>query len=310
VTQYEYDGDGNRISKTVDGVTTNYINDVALPLVQVLFETDEAGIVQSSYTYGNDLISSINHTLSTINYFHYDGLGSVRQLTDDTETVVAEYTYDAFGNVIAQTAGGGMAYHTPEENNPINKAGLVLLLCFVSGLGIVTIKSRKGGLIILLSTALMTVSIPTSTAIEADATGNPYGFTGESQFGEGDDLVFLRARYYSPSIGRFISRDPILSIARISNGFIWGIPYLIHSPQSLNPYVYVRNNPINHIDPTGLKVDKKCFWNCMLLVCGPDAIGNVGLICLGCAKLTHPVAIAACLVACGAGVVGIICTPV
>jgi len=41
-------------------------------------------------------------------------------------------------------------------------------------------------------------------------------------------------RYYDPEIGRYISRDPI--------GYGDG----------LNPYLYVHNNPINHIDPLGL----------------------------------------------------------
>ena len=203
---------------------------------------------------------SINHTLSTINYFNYDGLGSVRQLTDDTEAVVAEYTYDAFGNVIAQTTGG-MAYHTPVEDEPINTAGLVLLLCFVSGLGIVTIRSkpirRIGGrrgilLILVLSTALITISIPTSMAIETDETGNPYGFTGESQFGEGDDLIFLRARYYNPSTGRFISRDPILEPMQLGSNFVWVLPSSIYQPKSLYSYVYCGNNPVNYVDPRGL----------------------------------------------------------
>jgi RHS repeat-associated protein len=42
-------------------------------------------------------------------------------------------------------------------------------------------------------------------------------------------------RYYDPEIGRYITRDPI--------GYGDG----------LNVYLYVRNNPINHIDPLGLK---------------------------------------------------------
>lgn len=55
-TKYAYDGNGTRTSKTQGGVTTKYINDVALPLVQVLTETDNAGTIQASYMYGQGLI--------------------------------------------------------------------------------------------------------------------------------------------------------------------------------------------------------------------------------------------------------------
>jgi hypothetical protein len=50
-------------------------------------------------------------------------------------------------------------------------------------------------------------------------------------------LVFLRARYYDPGIGRFISKDPFP-----------GVPSL---PSTLHPYQYALNNPINLVDPSG-----------------------------------------------------------
>jgi YD repeat-containing protein len=56
-TSYQYDGDDNRTSKTQNGVKTKYINDVALSLVQVLTETDDAGNIEAGYTYGQGLIS-------------------------------------------------------------------------------------------------------------------------------------------------------------------------------------------------------------------------------------------------------------
>jgi RHS repeat-associated protein len=64
-------------------------------------------------------------------------------------------------------------------------------------------------------------------------SNNTYGFTGEQQFKETDDLVFLRARYYDPKVGRLISRDPM--------GYI----------DSVNLYTYSLNNPVNYTDPTG-----------------------------------------------------------
>jgi uncharacterized protein RhaS with RHS repeats len=46
--------------------------------------------------------------------------------------------------------------------------------------------------------------------------------------------VYYRARYYSPGIGRFVSRDPI--------GLQGGV----------NLYSYVNDNPVNYTDPMGL----------------------------------------------------------
>lgn len=51
-------------------------------------------------------------------------------------------------------------------------------------------------------------------------------------------LYFYGARYYDPSLGRFITADPTIQK-----------PY---DPQDLNRYTYCRNNPINYTDPTGL----------------------------------------------------------
>jgi RHS repeat-associated protein len=64
-----------------------------------------------------------------------------------------------------------------------------------------------------------------------------YKFTSKERDGEtGND--YFGARYNSSSMGRFLTPDPL------------GGEKL--DPQTLNKYSYVRNNPINRIDPTGL----------------------------------------------------------
>src|SRR5208337_3736918 len=101
-----YDGDGNRVSETVGGVTTNYLVDTQNPTgyAQVVDEL-QSGTVSRTYSYGLERVSetqSINSTLTT-SFYGYDGHGSVRQLTNSSGAVTDSYEYDAFGNLINQT---------------------------------------------------------------------------------------------------------------------------------------------------------------------------------------------------------------
>jgi len=81
--------------------------DLNRSLVQVLMETDATDTITAEYTYGNDLIS--RHTSAT-SYYHYDGLGSARQLSDSSETITDTYTYEAFGKVVASSGSSNNAY--------------------------------------------------------------------------------------------------------------------------------------------------------------------------------------------------------
>jgi len=63
------------------------------------------------------------------------------------------------------------------------------------------------------------------------------GYIGEWQDGD-VELVYLRARWYAPGVGRFTQRD------------VWEGDWL--RPQSLHAYVYVENNAVNLTDPSGL----------------------------------------------------------
>jgi len=101
-----YDGDGNRVSETVAGVTTNYLVDTVNPTgyAQVLDEL-QSGTVTRTYAYGLERISE-NQIISsawTPSFYGYDGHGSVRQLTNSAGAVTDTYDYDAFGNLVNQT---------------------------------------------------------------------------------------------------------------------------------------------------------------------------------------------------------------
>ena len=174
-----YDGDGNRVSKTVGGVTTQYLVDDLNPTgyAQVVEEVVN-GAVTRQYTYGLQRISQnlspsvTGNNTWTPSFYVYDGGGSVRQLTNDNGVVTDDYEYDAFGNSF----------------------------------------TKQG------------------------TTPNNYLYRGE-QFDADLGLYYLRARYYNPNTGRFMSRDPEAGQAI--------------DPQSLHKYLYAGGDPINMMDPTG-----------------------------------------------------------
>jgi RHS repeat-associated protein len=71
-------------------------------------------------------------------------------------------------------------------------------------------------------------------------TPNNYLYRGE-QFDSDLGLYYLRARYYNPATGRFMSRDP-------ENG-------IITDPKTLHKYDYAGGDPVNLKDPTGREDD-------------------------------------------------------
>ena len=106
-----YDGDGNRVAKTVGGVKTKYLVDTnnLTGYAQVVEEltgiSGQPAVVTRVYDYGLDLISQIQLIESawTTSYYGYDGHGSVRFLTDASGAITDTYTYDAFGILISRT---------------------------------------------------------------------------------------------------------------------------------------------------------------------------------------------------------------
>jgi RHS repeat-associated protein len=69
-----------------------------------------------------------------------------------------------------------------------------------------------------------------------ETSRNRSRYRGE-QYDSDLGLYYLRARYYNPATGRFLSRDPEDGNAK--------------DPASLHKYLYANGDPVNGIDPTG-----------------------------------------------------------
>ncbi|MCU7905887.1 MAG: tandem-95 repeat protein, partial [Candidatus Thiodiazotropha sp. (ex Epidulcina cf. delphinae)] len=98
-TEYRYNPNGIRNAKTEGGVTTSYTVDENRDYAQVLIEDN--GTSPVSYTYGDDLISQTRDGATS--FYHYDGLGSTRSLTDSLGNLTDTYDYEAFGEVLNRT---------------------------------------------------------------------------------------------------------------------------------------------------------------------------------------------------------------
>jgi RHS repeat-associated protein len=160
----------------------------------------------------------------------------------------ASFQYDAFGRRVLNAAGHGILY---DGVNPVQElSGSTVTANLLTGLGVDEVFTRtdSAGARSFLADALgSTISLTDANgAVQTQYTYGPFGattatgatsgnsfeFTGRENDGTG--LYYYRARYYSPTLQRFISEDPI--------GFGGG----------LNFYGYVGNDPTGRIDPLGL----------------------------------------------------------
>jgi len=106
--------------------------------------------------------------------------------------------------------------------------------------------------------------VATQASVAYDPFGNITSFSNINPFefqkqwlDSESDMYFLRARSYDPALGRFISKDPVKGP--------------LAQPQSLNPYQYAYNNPVNLSDPSGKQVAQ------ILQACANSAVNAVNL---------------------------------
>lgn len=113
---YTYDEDNRRISKTIGTETIQYHYDG--DSIDVLYETDGSGNILRQYVYSDDNIRLAMKMNGKTLYYHYNAHGDVVALTDEAGKTVANYEYDAWGNVLKSEATT-----TEAKANPYGYAG-------------------------------------------------------------------------------------------------------------------------------------------------------------------------------------------
>ncbi len=251
-TSWVYDSVGNRLSQDDAGVVTTYVyndND------QLLTETSGSDV--NTYIYdanGNTQQKRVNGVTEVTYQWDFED-----RLVGATNASNVSYTYDENGIRQSQTVGGVTTRFLVDPNR--DYAQVIEERDGAGGVGVVythgddlisqqRIADGKTGFYHydgLGSTRLVTANngIEVNEYVyEAFGTEessnesqvNSFRYTGE-HFDQDLGGYYLRARYLSPSLGRFYSSDKFV-----------GHPQL---PATLHKYSYANNDPVLFVDPSG-----------------------------------------------------------
>lgn len=237
---YSYDGVGNRLASQL---SANYTYQRFNRL------TSTSGV---TYVYDADGNMTSKTDASGATQYAWDFENRLKQVTLPNGTTVG-YKYDALGRRIQRTpsigASTNFVYDGQDVLKDLNSDGSTV--DYLNGPGVDNKLRLTDSRLIALgplyflqdqlgSTTALTNSLGAPVAqVSYDAFGNSngssltrYDYTGRERDAI-TGLLYYRARWYDPQVGRFISEDPI--------GLSGGI----------NQFVYVENNPILHADSQG-----------------------------------------------------------
>ncbi|WP_275935205.1 RHS repeat-associated core domain-containing protein, partial [Abyssisolibacter fermentans] len=244
--EYIYDANGNEIRQKSD-----YIHPHDMTMIQST----------KGNTHGKGITEEIS-TLIEREEEYYDGfnrLVKVDKITSGTRNIVT-YRYNGDGQrTTKQEQCSKDGYVTKTTNYYYDRQHVILetgteTVSYVRGINYISRKSSIGSSYYFYNghgDVVQTVSEngEVRNQYDYDIFGNPLltieeekneiRYSGE-YYDESTGLYYLRARYYNPYTGRFISEDSY-----------WGED---SNPLSLNLYTYCYNDPLRFIDPSGHRV--------------------------------------------------------
>jgi RHS repeat-associated protein len=241
--QYTYDAVGNRLTQVaaVSGsnpVTTNYAYDNANRM------TSAGGQTYSWDANGN--LQTISSGGNAVKTFTFDDANRLTNLAI-TGGAAYSYTYNGAGDRVTQTVGSTTTQYLLDLNGSLSQVLSDGTNLYIPGLGQTSadgsnpqfyITDAQGSTRLMTDASGAIVGSPQSYDPFGSAQTSPtssIGYTGEWKDASG--LEYLRARYYDPATGRFISKDPLSGI--------------LSNPASMNGFNYADDNPIMGSDPTG-----------------------------------------------------------
>ena len=204
-------------TKTLSTTTSTYTFDALDRLLQ--FSSNTSGVVSTSgpttFTYNGDGVRVAKNTIELSSTTYLQDLASPLPVVL-VETTGSEETRYLYGkNLVSQIHSIGS-----REYIHADAIGSTRALSDASGAAVASYTYDAFG----------------AVRSHSASASSSFTFTGEQTDSE-SSLEFLRARYYDPATGRFVSKDPASGVAVL--------------PQMINRLVYATNNPTSAIDHSG-----------------------------------------------------------
>jgi len=259
--KYYYDGNGNITRVVSNGTAKNYTCGNANQITNRGFTYDQNGNMTSDgkwtyeYDRGSRLVSATSSAANlklvfgygpggtrasktaferdaqgqyTVQkyavYYHYDSGGNITCETDASGNIIRSYAYDLSGHPVAFTQDLGSGQKTFYLHT--NSRGDVIYITDDTGAWVKKYSYDPWG----------KIQSETPSSSQYASLKCPFTYAGyyyDSETG----LYYLRARYYSPTLRRFLTKDSEAGSRR--------------NPLTLNPYQYCGGNPVIFVDPSG-----------------------------------------------------------
>jgi RHS repeat-associated protein len=207
--EYAYDAAGNL---TRDPALGNLFYDARHRLVRV--ERPDGGVVEYSYDHNDRRVKSVV-----------------------THSGAVEIRYEVEGIYLVEAGGASRIVFDEDRRLAVVPAAGDALLQHLDRLGNVNVISNLGTGAFVGHDEYT----PYGRLLVSIALQPAFSFQG-GRFSDGLDVVLLGARYYRPTLGRFLTSDPYLIVNQDK------IPPLL---AAANLYLYAYCNPTNFTDPTG-----------------------------------------------------------
>ena len=220
--QYTWDDRGNLVS---DGTFTYAYNGagrmVACLGTNRLAESITATLVYTYNAQGLRVAQSVDGTVTTFAWDWASGLPEMLAQSPNPQSPNHQSLYLVGHDTLARWDGSEWAYHLPDALGSVRQVA--------DGAGVV-VSSREW----------------TPYGVEVGTPRAGLGYAGE-WWDAAVGLQYLRARWYDGQVGRFTRADPMTSILNRNGGD--------------NAYVYVSQNPINSVDPSGYFSDNAIVYS-------------------------------------------------